>query len=183
MIQSRSLVLILDTNTLPAIIDRQGSSRIDQAFSGWIKALCSSVDPPPRGKIVTIVATAGMIDDYKTGLRRRRYTKVAKTIKMVFNGSISSLIDTGGQGRVRLMLERVKAEQSAAARHVRDPYDRRFLDAVIHAAESKRWKDRGILLVTGDHDLRIDAERILAPRNDKRIAVSDMDRFEDLFAC
>lgn len=183
MIQTRSLVLILDTNILPTIINRQGSFRMDRVFSGWIGALCNNIDPPPRGKIVTIVATASMIDDYKTGLRRRRCGKVAKTIKMVFNKQISSLIDTSGLGKVRLMLERVKVEQSAAARHVRDPYDRKFLDVVIYAAESKRWKDCGILLVTEDHDLRVDAERILTPRNNKRIAVSDMDKFEDLFAC
>ena len=96
MIQTRSLVLILDTNILAGIIDRQGSSRIDLAFSEWVGALCRNVDPPPHGKIVAIMATAGMIDDYKTGLRRRRHAKVAKTIKVVFNESLSRFIGTGG---------------------------------------------------------------------------------------
>ena len=43
--------------------------------------MCKDVDPPPRGKMVTITASSIMIDDYKMGLPRRKHGKVARTPK------------------------------------------------------------------------------------------------------
>ena len=51
---------------------------MDHVFLEWVEALCGEIDPPPEGKVVTIVSSAGMIDGYKTGLRRRRRSTVAK---------------------------------------------------------------------------------------------------------
>lgn len=125
-----------------------------------------------------------MIDDYKAGLCRRRHSTVAKTLKTIFNGSLSRTVDMDGRGRVRLMIEKVAPRAFASSRHVRDPYDRRFLDVVVYAAESKRWKDRKILFATGDRNLRKDAERALVPRKDERIHIApDMGTFKELFSC
>ena len=46
--------------------------------------MCKDTDPPPKGKIVTIAASSSMIDDYKTGLRRRKHCEVDKTLKAIF---------------------------------------------------------------------------------------------------
>lgn len=184
MIQTSDLVLILDTNILLEIIDGQKSSRIDQIFSGWIQALCREIDPPPEGKIVTIAVSGEIIDDYRAGLHHRRYTPVAKTLKIIFNRSFSDVVSTGEPGRVRLMLEKVSPGKSEPSRRVRDPYDRRFLDALIHVAEGKRWKSRQIILASVDQKFLQDAERALASRNDKRIHIApDMNTFRHMFAC
>ena len=177
-------MLILDTNILPKIISGQDSPRVDQIFSKWVKALCVGISPPPKGKVVTIAASSGMINDYKTGLRRCRYSKVAKTLKMIFNRSVSDVVETGGPGGVRLMLEKVAPRRSVSSMRVRDPYDQEFLDVVFHVVESKRWKDRKILFATEDQKLVQDAERALVSRNSKRVYIADnMNVFGELFKC
>lgn len=178
------MVLILDTNILPKIIDGQESSRIDKIFSNWIKTLCDEISPSPEGKIVTIVASCDMTDDYKAGLYHCHYPAVAKTFRIIFNKSFSDAINTGDSGRARLMLEKVKPKVSTLSSRIRDSHDRRFLDVLIYVAESKGWKDRQILLVTADRKFREDAESALAPSANKRIHIaSDMNAFGHMFAC
>ena len=132
MIRTHDLVLILDTNILPKIISSQDPPRIDQIFSRWVKALCVGINPPPKGKVVTIAVSTEMINDYKTGLRRCRHSKVAKTLKIIFDKSLSDVVETGSSGSVRLMLEKVTPKRSASSMRVRDPYDQGFLDDVFH---------------------------------------------------
>ena len=139
MIRTRDVVLVLDTNILPEIIGDQNASRIDRILSEGVKAMCREISPPPKGKIVTIAASTDMINNYRTGLRRRRrHSTVAKTLKTVFDRTFSRILDTDGHGRVRLMLEMVTPMASASPRRARDSCDRVFLDVVIHVAESKR---------------------------------------------
>lgn len=184
MIRTHDVVLVLDTNILPEIIGGQSASRIDRIFSEWVKAACREISPPPEGKIVTIAASTDMINDYRAGLRRRRHSAVAKTLKTVFDRTFSRILDTDGHGRVRLMLEMVRPRASASSRRARDPYDQRFLDVVVHVAESRRWKDRKILFATGDRTLREDAEREMAFRKYRRVHIaSDTVMLRDLLAC
>lgn len=184
MIRTHDVVLVLDTNILPEIIGDQNASRIDRIFLEWVKTMCREISPPPKGKIVTIAASTDMINDYKTGLRRRRHSTVAKTLKTVFDRTFSRILETDGHGKVRLMLEMVTPRASASSRRVRDSYDQKFLDVVIYVAESKRWKDKKILFATRDQSLREDAEHALVFRKYKRVHIaSDMDMFKDLFAC
>ena len=87
-------------------------------------------------------------------------------------------------GSVRLMLEKVTPRRSVSSMRVRDPYDQEFHDVVFHVIESKRWKDRKILFATEDQKLVQDAERVLAPRNSKRVYIADnMSVFGELFKC
>ena len=184
MIQNHSVVLVLDTNILPGIIQTQDSSRIDRIFSGWIRDMCEDADPPPKGKTVTIVASSSMIDDYKTGLRRRKHSEVAKTLKIIFNKSFSDMVNIRGTDRMRIMLEKIAPIQSAESRRISDPYDRKFFDVILHAAASKKWRDRQILLATLDRKFQRDSEGALRLSGGKRIHIAhDMESLKDMFAC
>ena len=160
----------------------KGISRIDKVIYEWIQALCKGIDPPPQGKNVTVAASTAMVKGCRAGRFREHHAKAAKAVKIIFDKSISDIV--GGHGSVRLMLEKIAPESSPASTLVRDPHDRRFLDALLHVATCRRWESYHILLATEDHAFRADAERAVAAKNDGRIHIApDMGKFEDLFAC
>lgn len=85
---------------------------------------------------------------------------------------------------MRIMLEKIDPMQSAESRRISDPYYRRFLDALPHAAASRKWRNRQILLAMRDRRFQRDSEGALERGNSKRIHIAhNMESLKDMFAC
>lgn len=84
---------------------------------------------------------------------------------------------------MRIMPEKIAPMQSAESRRISGPYDRRCLGA-LHAAASRKWRDRQILLATRDRRFRRDSEGALRFRGGRRIHIAhDTESLKGMFAC
>lgn len=184
MIQTSSLVLVMDANILLSIAGGSGAESLVATLCSWISSVVEKTEPRPRGKTVTVLATNGILHDYWTGLSHGGY-KITQGTKKEFQAYTGKITVVDRKRNIRFSVRVVKEEKGVPSIDVGDRYDRPYPRLLLAIPEERRFSDRQVIF--GSRDAKLlsgvrDAVQCTEHASRFHFAGS-LERFEEAIMC
>lgn len=183
MIRKKNIALVIDTNILGDILDTVGSNNLHTALEEWALGILNNMAKHPKGKKITVFASTDTIHDYKTGLSKANHKVVSKTIKTIFDQSISRITTISRHHRIDMSLRKIHIAKNEP-RRVRDRNDESFLLLCEAVAKHGSRHDFEVLFASRDTRTLSDiSDAFLLSTRKKLPAAHNLASFEELIAC
>ena len=153
-------MLILDTNILKDVIDMHQSDNLKQALQDWAARIVQNMARNPKGKTVTLVASAQVLKDYQSGLGRSGYGKAGKIFADYFVANISRKMPINEDKSTHMTFFKI-SPGAETNNTIQDRADRKFLALVNQTLTRRQLNDRFIIFATRDAPTRHDMETAL----------------------
>ena len=160
MLSKKNIVIILDANILNDVVERHSSCSLTEVIKSWLTHVVENMKCPPKGKRVTLAATAKVLRDYETGLIRDEHKDVGKAVVDNFKRAISSKYRLDDEGKTTFSF-RMFSSSKKPANAIRDRYDKQYSGLIESALGYSPWKDYFVIMATRDFRTREDLERAM----------------------
>ena len=142
--------LIVDTGIVLDILARYPAGTLHDAMFKWAAEVAGRVEPPPHGRSITMLISAGTYRDYKARIGQagiatpRSYWHSLRKIK------IRRAISRPRQ--LYFTMQPVRTDDADAARWQGDRFDRPFFALLVTASRGIAWSDLQIIFASRDRD-------------------------------
>lgn len=171
MLSKKNLVLILDTNILIDLVDAHRSDDLLQILRGWIASIVKMMPYNPKGRIVTLVVSTQVLNDYKSGLGHSGHNKAGKIFTNRFSDLLSHKFSVNEDNNVHLTFFKIPSKENTNSM-IRDKTDRKFLALINQTLLLNKMNDRFIIFATRDASTGRGMEAALLGRK-RRVRVED----------
>lgn len=186
MIQKNDIALIIDTNIFGEIISSIQCDNLAQILKRWILTILNKMKKFPKGKKITIFCSSNTLNDYQTGFSKQGHKNMSKTVKTVFNQSLSYNRAISVQEKINLSLRKMpNPSKSKQTKRVSDKNDVRFLLLIELVAKLSTHKNYKILFASKDRQSSDTIKSILekSDRQNRIHVAENLEAFEELISC
>ena len=186
MIQKNDVVLIIDTNIFGEIISSIQHDNLIQILKQWILTILNKMKKFPKGKKITIFCSSNTLNDYQTGFSKLGYDNIGRTVKMIFNNSLSRNTVISVQEKINLSLRKMPNQpKSKQTKRVSDKNDEQFLLLIESVAKLSTHKNYKILFASKDRQSSSTIKSILekSDRQNRIHVAENLEAFEELISC
>lgn len=140
----------MDTGIVLDVLSDRPEKTLHDAMFEWAAGVVGRIDPPPRGRSITVFVSAGVYRDYGARLGRAGLAAPSS-----YWHSLRRIKITRAVSRPRRLLfavQPVKTDDADAGRWKGDRFDRPFFALLSAVGRARAWSDRQIIFASRDRD-------------------------------
>ncbi len=181
------MVLILDTNVVGDIIEQSMQDNYYNIFDLWLGTIIKKITKNIPNRTITFILNKSMIKDYKTGLSKRGFPKIAKPIELLFDKSLTNKQKLSNSKKIEFIFQKISMHHVSEETKIKDKYDRVFSDVTKFALDFRKFSDKYIILATKDTTTFSDLESIFTSKlyanGGRLLLVKSLENLEKTIEC
>ena len=174
-------MIILDTNIFPDLITKYESNNLLHVLQDWLAQVVKNINCNSNGDSITLVVTAQILNDYKTGLSRAGYGNAGKIFSNFFKNTTSFRYKLDEEKNIYLTTKKFNVS-NRRSRTVRDKYDIKFLNLINEILHLKKFNDRFIIFATNDYTAGSDIKKALVGKTHACVEIG-ISNLEEAIKC